>query len=77
MLSSYEPPLALTVIASLFIGLAGLVSIWIMWDILRRRGWRSMMGVMCVFVPSRSLIYIERLAILAQLMLQIGSLCTF
>jgi hypothetical protein len=46
MSSSYNPPLSLTIISSIFIGLAGLVSIWIAFDILVRRGWKSMMAVM-------------------------------
>lgn len=43
---SYNPPLALTVISAISIGIAGLVSLWILLDIIQRKGWRTMMGVM-------------------------------
>lgn len=43
---TYVPPLPLTVISSVSIGIAALASLWITFDILYRRGWRSMMGIM-------------------------------
>lgn len=46
--SSYNPPLALTVISSISIGVAGIVAVWIALDIVLRRGWNSMMAIMCV-----------------------------
>jgi len=42
----YNPPLALTVISAISIGIAGIVSLWILLDIIQRKGWRTMMGVM-------------------------------
>lgn len=44
--NTFHEPLALTIISSIFLGSAGLVSAWIAFDIVRRRGWRTMMGVM-------------------------------
>jgi len=44
--STYTPPLTLTVISSISIGIAALASIWLTFDIVRRRGWRSMMAIM-------------------------------
>jgi hypothetical protein len=46
--SSYDPPLALTVISSISIGIAGIAAVWITLDIVLRRGWKSMMAIMCV-----------------------------
>ncbi|KAJ4507495.1 hypothetical protein HRR83_004073 [Exophiala dermatitidis] len=40
------PPLALTVISWVSISIATLASLWITFDIVYRRGWRSMMAVM-------------------------------
>ena len=45
---SYNPPLALTVISSVSIGIAGVCSAWILLDIVLRRGWKSMMAIMYV-----------------------------
>ena len=44
--STYVPKLALTVISSISIGVAALASIWLTFDIVHRRGWRSMMAIM-------------------------------
>ncbi|KZT51127.1 hypothetical protein CALCODRAFT_521551 [Calocera cornea HHB12733] len=44
--TTYEPPLALTIIGTIFIGLALLVSLWIAGDIILRRGWNTMMAIM-------------------------------
>ena len=45
---AYSPPLALTVISSISIGVAAVVALWISLDIIWRRGWKSMMAVMYV-----------------------------
>ncbi|KAK5936478.1 hypothetical protein PMZ80_011288 [Knufia obscura] len=45
-LSTYTPPLGLTVISWVSIGVAVLASLWLTFDIVYRRGWRSMMAVM-------------------------------
>lgn len=45
-MSSYRPPLSLTVLGSVFIGLFGCISLFIAQDIIRRKGWKTMMGVM-------------------------------
>ena len=45
---SYNSPLALTVISSISIGVAGVFSVWILLDIIQRRGWKSMMAIMYV-----------------------------
>jgi hypothetical protein len=44
--SAYNPPLSLTIIGAIFIGLATLVAAWITLDIVIRRGWQTMMAVM-------------------------------
>ncbi len=44
--SDYVPPLGLTIISSISIGIAGLVALWIMLDIIWRRGWKTMMAIM-------------------------------
>ncbi|KAK4551711.1 hypothetical protein LTR86_010947 [Recurvomyces mirabilis] len=44
--SSYTPPLALTIVSSISIGIAALVALWVLIDIILRRGWKSMMAVM-------------------------------
>ncbi|EJT98825.1 hypothetical protein DACRYDRAFT_110713 [Dacryopinax primogenitus] len=44
--SAYEPPLALEIIGTIFIGVALCFSLWIAVDIVRRRGWRTMMAIM-------------------------------
>lgn len=49
---SYETPLSLTILGSIFIGIAGCISLFITQDIIRRKGWRSMMSVMYVDVLS-------------------------
>jgi len=46
--SSYTPPLALTIVSSISIGIAALVALWVLIDIILRRGWKSMMAVMQV-----------------------------
>ncbi len=47
-ISVYTPPLSLTIVSSISIGIAALFSLWILFDIIYRRGWKSMMAVMCV-----------------------------
>lgn len=42
----YDPPLALTIVSSVSIGLGGLAAFTIAFDIIWRRGWRSMMAIM-------------------------------
>jgi len=51
-MSVYTPPLSLTIVSSISIGIAALFSLWILFDIIHRRGWKSMMAVMCVTSPS-------------------------
>jgi hypothetical protein len=46
MESIYNPPLSLTIIGTIFIGLATLVAAWITFDIIVRRGWKTMMAIM-------------------------------
>lgn len=46
--SSYHEPLALVIISSISIGLGAIAALFIAVDIVLRRGWRSMMGVMQV-----------------------------
>src|SRR3569833_3356666 len=46
--SDYTPPLGLTIISSISIGIAGLIAIWILFDIIIRRGWKTMMAIMYV-----------------------------
>lgn len=48
MASTYNPPLVLTIIGTIFIGSALLVALWILLDIVLRKGWQSMMAVMLV-----------------------------
>lgn len=48
MASTYSPPLALTIISSIFLVLGALCFLVIVGDILWRRGWRSMMWIMIV-----------------------------
>lgn len=43
---SYHPPLSLVILGTIFIGLGLITSLVILFDIIYRRGWRSMMGVM-------------------------------
>ena len=45
----YQPPLSLTILGTIFIGIAGCISLFITQDIIRRKGWKSMMGVMYVY----------------------------
>lgn len=45
---AYNPPLALTVISAISIGVAAVFSLWILFDIVQRRGRRSMMAIMYV-----------------------------
>ncbi|KAK5290591.1 hypothetical protein LTR99_011046 [Exophiala xenobiotica] len=44
--STYTPPLALTVFSWISVGIAVLASLWLTFDIVYRRGWRSMMAIM-------------------------------
>ncbi|OQD78750.1 hypothetical protein PENANT_c084G02504 [Penicillium antarcticum] len=45
-MASYYPPLSLVILGTIFIGLGLITSLAILFDIIYRRGWRSMMGVM-------------------------------
>ena len=51
---AYHEPLALVIISSISIGLGAIVALGILADIVVRRGWRSMMLVMCVFLKKIS-----------------------
>ena len=42
----YRPPLALEIISAIFLGSFALVAAWIALDIIRRKGWRTMMAIM-------------------------------
>ncbi|KAE9382035.1 hypothetical protein N431DRAFT_360608 [Stipitochalara longipes BDJ] len=44
--STYNPPLSLTIIGTIFIGSTALVAAWIAFDIIVRRGWETMMAIM-------------------------------
>jgi len=46
MKATYNPPLSLTIIGTVLIGLATLVAAWITFDIMVRRGWKTMMAIM-------------------------------
>ena len=46
MATTYHPPLLLTIIGTIFIGLTTLVAAWITFDIVVRRGWKIMIAVM-------------------------------
>lgn len=48
---AYEPPVVLTVLSAISLGIGFLVAIWIALDIFVRKGWRSMMGIMYVNLP--------------------------
>lgn len=48
----YTPPLALTIISSIFISVAALGSLWILLDIVYRKGWRTMMAIMYLIQAS-------------------------
>jgi hypothetical protein len=50
MESTYNPPLVLTILGAIFIGSATTVALWILLDIVLRKGWRSMMAVMLVTI---------------------------
>jgi hypothetical protein len=50
MESTYNPPLVLTILGAIFIGSATIVALWILLDIVLRKGWRSMMAVMLVTI---------------------------
>tara|TARA_R110002060_G_scaffold70619_2_gene79199 strand:+ start:419 stop:616 length:198 start_codon:yes stop_codon:yes gene_type:complete len=54
MPSTYNPPLVLTIIGTIFIGSALLVALWILLDICLRKGWQSMMAVMLVVMADFS-----------------------
>lgn len=43
---TYEPPLALTIISGIFLGVGAICAVGVALDIIRRRGWQSMMGIM-------------------------------
>lgn len=45
----YTPPLSLTIIGAIFLLFGGVFSGIITLDILWRRGWKTMMGIMQVF----------------------------
>jgi hypothetical protein len=45
-MASYRPPLSLVVLGTIFIGFGLIGSLVVGLDILYRRGWRSMMGIM-------------------------------
>lgn len=47
-MASYSPPLSLVIVGTIFIGLGLIGSLAVGLDILYRRGWRSMMVIMCV-----------------------------
>lgn len=42
----YREPLALVILSTISIGLAAIAALWILIDIILRRGWRSMMLIM-------------------------------
>lgn len=44
--SNYTPPFALTIISWISIGIAALAALWLIFDILNCRGWRTMMAIM-------------------------------
>ena len=50
MTSTYNPPLVLTILGTIFIGSTLLVALWILLDIVLRKGWQSMMAVMLVTI---------------------------
>ena len=39
-------PLALVILSSISIGIGAVASLWITFDIVSRKGWRTMMGIM-------------------------------
>jgi len=45
----YHIPLSLTILGSVFIGLAACISLFIAVDIILRKGWRSMMSIMYLY----------------------------
>lgn len=45
----YHIPLSLTILGSVFIGLAACISLFIAMDIILRRGWRTMMSIMYAY----------------------------
>lgn len=53
---TYNPPLVLTILGTIFIGLALLVALWILFDMIFRKGWRSMMAVMLVKIADSPLV---------------------
>lgn len=42
----YHIPLSLTILGTIFIGLAACISLFIAIDIIRRKGWKTMMSIM-------------------------------
>ena len=59
MQSEYTPPLGLTIISSISIGIAGLVALWIMLDIIWRKGWKTMMAIMYEATPSAKAVILQ------------------
>ena len=49
-MAPYDPPISLVVLGTTFIGLALIAALIDLLDILYRRGWRSMVGVILVFL---------------------------
>lgn len=45
-LSNYTPTFALTIVSWTSIGIAALAALWLTFDILYCRGWRTMMAIM-------------------------------
>lgn len=43
---TYDPPLVLTILSAISLGVAFVVAIWVAADIIVRKGWRSMMAIM-------------------------------
>jgi hypothetical protein len=46
-MNAYHPPLALTVISGIFLAFGALCGLIVLGDIIWRRGWKSMMLIMC------------------------------
>jgi hypothetical protein len=54
-MSSYTPPLALTIVAGVFLALGGLCGFIVLLDIVIRQGWKSMMWIMIPTYPITAL----------------------
>lgn len=50
----YTPPLTLTILSGIFLALGAVCFLIVLGDIVWRRGWRSMMGVMIVSLAQAS-----------------------